>query len=201
MALYILCAVFCSACWPFLFCVRYFVRPFYLTTIFVRPVGPFLFHVQYFVRPFYLHTIFVRPVGPFCFMYSILFTLSTLHLFTLVLFCKRITTLHSPFWPSHVTLFSGAAPVRSHSDRHLHLSFLARLERALDSTVNNILCIGLLFTMFVGLLHSSVSHYPPTTTNSKHQEIGETLRMPYKAFSYIYISIGAILDIWSDNAI
>jgi hypothetical protein len=36
-------------------------------------------------------------------------------------------------------------------------------------------------TSFFGL-----APIPPTTTNSTHQEIGETLRMPYKAFSYIY---------------
>ena len=87
MALYILCAVFCLPCWPFLFCARYFVCPFYLTqlylftllalsiscTVFCSPCWPFLCHVQYFIHPFY--TTFVHPG----------------------VILQKNTTLHSPF--------------------------------------------------------------------------------------------------------
>src|ERR1700676_1948600 len=93
-------------------------------------------------------------------MYSILFTLSTLHLFTLVLFCKRIQLYIRPFWPSHVNLVQWCrTSTLSHSNHHLHLSFLARLERAIGLySINNILCIGYYSPCSVGLLHSSVSH-------------------------------------------
>src|SRR5882762_4552549 len=65
-----------------------------------------------------------------------------------------------PFWPSHVNLVQWCrTSTLSRSNRHLHLSFLARLERAIGLySINNILCIGYYSPCSVGLLHSSVSH-------------------------------------------
>src|SRR5882762_5078844 len=158
MALYILCAVFCSPCWPFLFCVRYFVRPFYLTQLYLFALLALSISCTVFCSPFLLNTpylfallalsvsctVFYSPFlhyicSPWCYFakeYNSTFALSGLHV---------------------STLFSGATPVRS--NRHLHLSFLARLERAIGLySINNILCISYYSPCFVGLLHSSVSH-------------------------------------------
>lgn len=137
MALYILCAVFCSPCWPFLFCVRYFVRPFYLTQLYLFALLALSISCTVFCSPFLLNTpylfallalsvsctVFYSPFlhyicSPWCYFakeYNFTFALSGLHM---------------------STLFSGAAPVRSLARTATSIyHFLPVWNVPLDSTV------------------------------------------------------------------